>query len=525
MPDRIVSFTDSDWAGCSKTAKSTSGGAICLGEHVIKTYCKQQKVIALSSAEAELYAMVAASAETLAIAAYARDLGLEMQCELYCDSAAALGIIQRAGIGKVRHLRTQGLWVQEVRISGRISYKKVLGEKNPADLLTKHMTSELANRHLETLNMKADDGRAASAPSLNSVESKVTGWYEHDEFQEEYVNIAGMKFVRFDDKVQVRPIPAEGRGRRVPKNRRRADERLGRNESDERGHQARDAKGESQIMTAARECSCEHPRLARRGDGRRWADVDEDEYCEECKRSWTKGTWHPETTTNRDNIDDRERLTTASNEHIDERPLYTIDRVFVPCGESERQRRRNSSDACIQDHDLPCNHEVHDHFSETRSRFCFDSVANSDMFCVLPVGGDGKRFSLGHMFAKHRMAYRHRDASCRKGDSPQTSLSAGHLEAGQSVRNLRWRLNSSASVDMFCSSQSQKDADSTIGSRRRRSVGDGSHWQWVHMHASTYAWRDMCERRDAHVQVLLLQACVGQHDMRVSAFMFGSSAI
>ena len=97
----------------------------------------------MSSAGAELYAMVAASAETLALAAYARDLhvGLDLDCELYCDSAAALGIAQRAGVGKVRHVRTQGLWVQEVRISGRIIYKNVLGEKGPADLLTKHLES------------------------------------------------------------------------------------------------------------------------------------------------------------------------------------------------------------------------------------------------------------------------------------------------------------------------------------------------------------------------------------------------
>ena len=85
MPDRVTGFTDSDWAGCSKTAKSTSGGAICIGEHVVKTYCRQQRVVALSSAEAELYAMVAASAETLAIAAYAKDLGLDLKCEMYCD--------------------------------------------------------------------------------------------------------------------------------------------------------------------------------------------------------------------------------------------------------------------------------------------------------------------------------------------------------------------------------------------------------------------------------------------------------
>ena len=91
---------------------------MCFGEHVIKTYCKQQKVIALSSVEAELYAMVAAAAEAIAIQAYARYIGIDISCELYCDSAAALGIPQRPGIGKVRHLRAQGLWVQEVRIAG-----------------------------------------------------------------------------------------------------------------------------------------------------------------------------------------------------------------------------------------------------------------------------------------------------------------------------------------------------------------------------------------------------------------------
>ena len=88
----ITSYTDSDWAGCRKTAKSASGGTLTLGSHVIKSYSRQQKVIALSSAEAELYAMVAASAETLAIIAYATDLGISLGGEVYADSSAALGI-------------------------------------------------------------------------------------------------------------------------------------------------------------------------------------------------------------------------------------------------------------------------------------------------------------------------------------------------------------------------------------------------------------------------------------------------
>ena len=106
---------------------------MCLGEHTIKTYCKQQKVVALSSAEAQLYAMFAASAEAMAVQAYANDLGLKLKRKLYADSSAALGIAKRSGIGKVRHLRTQGLWIQEVRVSGRIVYKNVLGERNPSD--------------------------------------------------------------------------------------------------------------------------------------------------------------------------------------------------------------------------------------------------------------------------------------------------------------------------------------------------------------------------------------------------------
>ena len=51
--------------------------------------------------------MVAASAEAIAITAYKRDLGLILTVELYCDSAAALGITKWAGIGKVRHLLTR----------------------------------------------------------------------------------------------------------------------------------------------------------------------------------------------------------------------------------------------------------------------------------------------------------------------------------------------------------------------------------------------------------------------------------
>ena len=44
-------FGDSNWAGCKRTRKSTSGGAIKIGSHCIKTWSKTQGLIAKSSAK------------------------------------------------------------------------------------------------------------------------------------------------------------------------------------------------------------------------------------------------------------------------------------------------------------------------------------------------------------------------------------------------------------------------------------------------------------------------------------------
>ena len=59
MPcDVIDVYTVSNWAVCHRVRKSTSGGVAMIGSHCIKSWSKTQAVIATSSAEAELYAVV-----------------------------------------------------------------------------------------------------------------------------------------------------------------------------------------------------------------------------------------------------------------------------------------------------------------------------------------------------------------------------------------------------------------------------------------------------------------------------------
>ena len=53
-------YADSDWGGRGGSRKSTSGGLVMIGNHCVKTWSTTQGAYALSSAEAEFYAMIEA---------------------------------------------------------------------------------------------------------------------------------------------------------------------------------------------------------------------------------------------------------------------------------------------------------------------------------------------------------------------------------------------------------------------------------------------------------------------------------
>ena len=177
-PSRIDTFVDSDWAGCHGSRRSTSGGAMMWGRHVLKSWSSTQATIALSSAEAELYALVKGAAQTLGMIALARDLGVNATGRISSDASAALGIVQRQGLGKLRHISTQFLWVQEKVRNDELNIVKVPGTDNPADLLTKNVSAELVRRHTSRLGIVLGSGRAVTAPQLSAFQER-----QHDDAQ------------------------------------------------------------------------------------------------------------------------------------------------------------------------------------------------------------------------------------------------------------------------------------------------------------------------------------------------------
>ena len=113
LPTHADIYTDTDFAGCKETRRSTSGGVIRVGTHTVRHWSKTQTTIALSSGEAELSGIGTGIAEALGFQSLARDMGWQYDIRVHSDATAAIGIARRRGLGKVRHLDVTDLWIQD----------------------------------------------------------------------------------------------------------------------------------------------------------------------------------------------------------------------------------------------------------------------------------------------------------------------------------------------------------------------------------------------------------------------------
>ena len=103
---------------------------------VVKHWSRTQATRALSTAEAEYYAVVTGTAERLGMQSMMADFGVTTQVRVWTESKAAKAIASRRGFGKTRHVDLRYLWLQEMTMSGRVKMRRKIGEQNLADHLT-----------------------------------------------------------------------------------------------------------------------------------------------------------------------------------------------------------------------------------------------------------------------------------------------------------------------------------------------------------------------------------------------------
>ena len=148
----------------------------------MKTWSSTQASVSLSSGEAEFNGVVRGAGVGLGCQSLLRDFGIELPVRVWTDSSAAIGICTRQGLGKLRHLDTHTLWVQQAVRTGRIDLRKVAGEVNPADLFTKHsLTRDRMKSLVSIFDCSFRGGRAESAPQTRVIGGeRVTMAEAHD---------------------------------------------------------------------------------------------------------------------------------------------------------------------------------------------------------------------------------------------------------------------------------------------------------------------------------------------------------
>ena len=121
------------------------------GVHNTKTWSKSQPMVTLSTAEAELVAGVKASTEGRGYRNLLADLGKCAKVRLLMDATAAIGMLERRGLGTAKHIDTRWMWIQGAIRRGDIELLKVHTKSNPADLMTKFLTAEETTKHMKSM--------------------------------------------------------------------------------------------------------------------------------------------------------------------------------------------------------------------------------------------------------------------------------------------------------------------------------------------------------------------------------------
>ena len=152
-----------------------------LGGHCIKTWSSTLGTIALSSCEAEYYALVDGASRTLGLQVAAKELGIVAEgvsVEAAIDSSAAKSYASQRGVGRIRHVEVKQLWLQQAVAEGRIKLVKIAGTENPADAMTKYHSREVLAKLLGAIGVEvvAAPQRARRRKEENGDPSASGGW-------------------------------------------------------------------------------------------------------------------------------------------------------------------------------------------------------------------------------------------------------------------------------------------------------------------------------------------------------------
>jgi hypothetical protein len=145
----VVAHSDSDWGTDVDSRRSRTGYVVTVAGGAVVWQSKIQKSVALSSCEAELYALAEASKELMWLMGLLQEL--QLQCEpptLWVDNQGAIALAKNpVAHQRSKHIHIRWFFIRDYLNSGQLIAEYVKTSDNDADFLTKATVHEIHQRH------------------------------------------------------------------------------------------------------------------------------------------------------------------------------------------------------------------------------------------------------------------------------------------------------------------------------------------------------------------------------------------
>ena len=155
---KVVGYCDADHAACKDRRRSITGLVFTLGGSTISWKSGQQRVVALSTTEAEYMSLTEAVKEAVWMKGLLKEFGYEQKSvEIFCDSQSAIALSKN----NVHHERTKHIdvryqYIRDIIANGDGDVVKIDTEKNPADIFTKIVPVNKFQAALTLLQVKPE---------------------------------------------------------------------------------------------------------------------------------------------------------------------------------------------------------------------------------------------------------------------------------------------------------------------------------------------------------------------------------
>ena len=151
-----IGYSDSDWAGCPDSRRSTTGFIFTLAGAPITWSSKQQKTVALSSTEAEYMSAADSVKDAKWVRQLLQDLGYECHTPLpiMVDNQGAIHLSKNPGHHhRTKHIDIKYHFIRQEVENGAIELKYLPTQEQPADMMTKTLVGPKLESCCHRLNL------------------------------------------------------------------------------------------------------------------------------------------------------------------------------------------------------------------------------------------------------------------------------------------------------------------------------------------------------------------------------------